>query len=73
MEAIFRVKSYSKQELAMLYNPDISPAAARNKLMEWIRLYPGLTEHLRASGLGTHAKVLTPAQVRLIVDALGEP
>ena len=73
MEKTFVIRSYSKQEQALCYSPNITPTAARNKLMQWINLYPGLTQQLQAHGLTLNSKVFTPMQVRLIVEALGEP
>ncbi len=69
----FQVRSYGKGELAQAYCPEVSPAAARRKLMCWINMQPSLVESLRATGLQEAAKNFTPAQVRLIVGALGEP
>ncbi|MDY3284552.1 MAG: DUF4248 domain-containing protein [Prevotella sp.] len=38
-----------------------------------MHLYPGLMEQLAAIGYTERSRSFTPAQVRLIVDALGEP
>jgi len=40
---------------------------------EWIAAFPGLMEALYATGLARKSKRYTPAQVRLIAGALGEP
>ncbi len=69
----FQVRTYGKSELAQAYCPEITPVAARRKLMYWISLQPELVRSLRAIGFQERAKCFTPAQVRLIVDALGEP
>ncbi len=66
------IKTYGKSELALLYNPHITASAARRKLNYWIEHYPGLKERLEAIG-DSACRSYTPAQVRLIVDALGEP
>uniref|UniRef100_UPI003078C1C2 DUF4248 domain-containing protein n=1 Tax=Phocaeicola coprophilus TaxID=387090 RepID=UPI003078C1C2 len=47
--------------------------AARRKLMYWISLQPALVDALHASGFSQKVRSFTPAQVRLIVEALGEP
>ena len=51
----------------------VSSVTAVAKLNQWIALKPGLKEALANTGLQHCAKQYTPAQVRLIVDALGEP
>lgn len=72
-EKKFRIRSYGKSELAALYVPDITPKSAGEVLRRWIAKYPGLSEALAATGLEDTDKRYTPAQVRLIVEAIGEP
>lgn len=69
----FRLRAYGRTELAQAYNPHLSPGAAWQKLCLWIRLYPELTERLKAIGYSPHQRVFTPRQVAMIVEALGEP
>ena len=69
----FKIKSYSKGELAQLYSPNLTENAARAKLMKWIDMQPALVEQLRALGFTRNSKVLTPLMVRYIVEAIGEP
>lgn len=69
----FEYRTYGKSELALLYNPYITPKAACKKLNLWISLQPRLVILLRDAGLRTLSRSYTPAQVRLIVEALGEP
>ena len=69
----FRIKEYGRTELASLYCPGISPHSAWGKLRRWLSLVPGLTARLAAAGYDGRQRSLTPAQVRLIVEALGEP
>ncbi len=69
----FRFRAYGRTELAQAYNPHLSPGAAWQKLSLWIRLYPELTERLKAIGYSPHQRVFTPRQVAMIVEALGEP
>ena len=71
--ADFRIRSYGKSELAQLYLPDITPCAARRTFNAWINLSPGLSDRLKAYGFSTKSHYYTPAQVRMIVEALGEP
>lgn len=69
----FEYRTYGKSELALLYNPYITPKAACKKLNRWIALQPRLAASLDDAGLRLLSKTYTPAQVRLIVEALGEP
>ena len=69
----FRIRTYGKGELAQLYCPDITTSAARKKLMVWIHHYPNLMDGLYRIGFSDASRSFTPAQVRLIVDALGDP
>lgn len=66
-------KTLYKSDLALLYNPGITPAYALVILNRWIAHYPGLLPRLEETGYTKKQKILTPAQVRLITDALGEP
>lgn len=68
----FRIRAYGRQELALLYNPDITPEAAYRKLQRWIDYAPGLRERLDMAG-SNKGRTWTPAQVALIVEAIGEP
>ena len=72
-EGKFRIRSYGKSELAAFYMPDISPKSAGEVMKKWIAKYPGLAEALAATGLESTDKRYTPAQIRMIVQALGEP
>ena len=69
----FTFRTYGKGELAQLYNPSITSRAACKKLQIWIERNTELHAALLRSGLTPHSKEYTPYQVRLIVDALGEP
>lgn len=72
-ETTFKVRPMSKMELAMLYAPTLTPQGAVNRLMEWIRHNPELTESLLRSGYRKSQKLFTSLQVRYIIDYLGEP
>ena len=69
----FKCREYGRMELAQLYCPDIAPESAWKKLKVWIKHHPGLSESLSALGYDGHRRSFTPAQVHVIVDALGEP
>lgn len=69
----FQYRMYGKSELALKYCPHLSASAARRKLMQWIELQPQLVEDLQHLGLVENSRCFTPIQVRLIVEAIGEP
>ena len=56
-----------------MYCHTIMPESAWKKFKRWMHLYPGLMQQLTDIGYTEHSRSFTPAQVRLIVDALGEP
>ena len=68
-----RIIPMSKMELAMLYAPNLTPQGAVNRLIDWIRHNPELTESLLRTGYRKSQKLLTSLQVRIIFDYLGEP
>ena len=69
----FKIREYGRQELASLYDPTITPAAAWAKLKTWIAVCPGLPEQLQVLGYRTNQRIFTPAQVIAIISAIGEP
>jgi len=70
---MFKIKSYGKSELAMLYFPDSNPHVALNRLNAWIRRCTPLSAALADCHQSTHAKFFSPKAVSLITDYLGEP
>ena len=70
---VFRLKTYGRTELALIYSPNLTPKGALARLNGWIRLYPGLEQQLKATGFKWSQRYFTPAQVSLITEALGEP
>ena len=54
------LRSYTKQELALLYFPDAAPAVASAHLMRWIQRIPDLLQKLAATGYGKNCKEFTP-------------
>ena len=62
-----------KGELARLYLPNISERSATNCLTKWINNHPVLRSELEKTGLKRKQKMLTPLQVSLIIQYLGEP
>lgn len=69
----FTCRSYTFQELAMLYCPDTSPQTASKTLSKWIRQTLGLREALEAKGWRPQRKLLSPVLVSCIIGFLGEP
>ena len=69
----FNLRSYSKSVLALLYNPQLTPAVARQMLRRWMSASPGLLPLLQSLGYRTEQRVLTPRMVQCIVEQLGEP
>ncbi|MCD8167433.1 MAG: DUF4248 domain-containing protein [Bacteroides sp.] len=69
----FRIKSYGWQELACLYKPDISPASASKRLRYWVNKKKSMKEELLAEGWTPDCRTLTPREVQIIVNGLGEP
>lgn len=72
-DRMFHLRSYGKGELANLYLPQVSTGSACTTLNRWIDNYPGLRKALVKKGLVAGSRRYTPLQVKLIVDALGEP
>ncbi len=69
----FKIRTYGRMELAQAYCPNMNPRAAYRKLSQWIDRYPHLREQLICIGVSPKSRTYTPAQVRMIVEALGEP
>lgn len=73
MEPIFVCRSYSFQELALLYNPHTTPKNASKILSNWIRETRGLQEALEQYGWKPRVRILSPKIVACLVAFLGEP
>ncbi|WP_350206529.1 DUF4248 domain-containing protein [Ekhidna sp.] len=61
---MIEAKSYHKYELAALYN------VTDRVFGEWLKKHE---EALKATGYHRNQKILTPRQVKLIFERLGEP
>jgi len=68
-----RQGTMSKTELAALYFPHISPANALRSFMRLINNHPGLMEDLEKANYRKNSHVLTPRQVSIIIQNLGDP
>ncbi len=57
----------------MLYFPNSTKKSASAQMGRWIRGNDNLKNQLTEMGLKPKKKILTPCQVKLIVELLGEP
>lgn len=73
MQSEFQLKSYGWQELAILYAPGLTPHSAAKRLTKWVLVNQDLYDRLLRVGWKAGSRLLTPIQVRVIVDTLGEP
>lgn len=73
-EPAFKIRPYTKRELACLYFPftENEETAVAN-LRNLMKRNPELANELESALYRTHSKVFTPLQVRIIVRYLGEP
>ena len=69
----FKIRMYTKKELALMYFPESYPRTAVNHLMAWIRLCTPLWDELLKMGYCKTSKSFSPKQVKAIVENLGEP
>jgi hypothetical protein len=72
-EETFKVRAYGYGELAQLYFPNITKQSASVQFRRWIVLNTKLQNELMKIGFKPGLRLLTPKQVKLIVDYLGEP
>jgi hypothetical protein len=73
MEKEFVIRSYGYCELAMLYFPNSTKKSASAQLGRWIRENEKLKIQWMELGFRPKKKILTPNQVKLIIDVFGEP
>lgn len=69
----FLMKSYGLQELGIMYFPNSTPQSASMQLVKWIKRSDKLLNRLKEAGYIPGQKLLTPKQVYILVDHLGEP
>ncbi len=69
----FKIRMYTKKELALMYFPESMPRTAVNHLMAWIRRCTPLWDELLKMGYYKTSKSFSPKQVKAIVEYLGEP
>ena len=66
-------KTIGRGQLAELYNPHLSPSAARKQLAAWMARHPTLLADLTKTGYDSKQRTFTPRQVEISFEALGEP
>lgn len=69
----FKIQPYTKKELALFYFPTAYPHVAVNRLMSWVNRCKPLHKALLDQGYQKTSKWLSPREVKLITDHLGEP
>ena len=67
------VRTYTKQELARMYAPELTDKAAGKRLCQWMKLCRPLWMELEKTGYQPLQRILNPRQVELIFRYLGEP
>ena len=72
-ETPFESRIYRKQELAMLYFPDLDKTAAQRNLRRWIKRCTELYQQLVENGYDKNRKFYLHQEVDLIVQYLGLP
>jgi hypothetical protein len=72
-ETAFQAHTMSVRELAQQYFPSITPKSAATALREWIFSDQLLMQQLSENGFEKSKRVLSPKQVALIVERLGNP
>ena len=73
MDEQFKIRSYGYGELAQLYFPNIAKKSASAQLRRWIKNNNVVLTTLLKNGYQIGNRILTPAQVKIIVDEFGEP
>ena len=69
----FNIHSCTRSQLATAYYPDYTPQWAMTLHKKDLDTFPGLTARLAAMGYTPGSRRYSPAMVRTIVNAIGEP
>lgn len=69
----FRIRSYTKAELAQLYSPGREPAAALQNLYRWMRKCTPLSNELQQIGYDKYRHSFLKREVEVIHKYLGDP
>ena len=73
LEEDFKIRTYTKVELACLYNPGMCISGALRTLARWISGNSALVAELSRLDYNHRNRIFTPKQISVIVDHLGEP
>ena len=73
MNEQFKIRSYGYGELALLYFPNSTKKSATTQFGRWLRQNKTLKEKLFRFGFKPRTKLLTPNQVKIIIELIGEP
>ncbi len=73
MEETFKIRAYGYGELAQLYFPNVTKKSASVQLRRWILKNEFLHSKLKGNGFQSCQKILTPLQVAIVIEHLGEP
>lgn len=73
VEETFRLKAYTKADLALLYSPHSGTATALQNLYRWMKRNQPLMNDLQAVGYNKYRHSFLKQEVGIIVKYLGEP
>lgn len=73
MEKEFIIRSYGFGEIAQLYFPSITKKSASAQLRKWIKMSKTAMPLLLNLGYKPGNRLLTPMQVKTIIQEFGEP
>ena len=68
-----KINAMTKSEVALLYNPNVSPKSAVRTLNRWIEGNAALKTELVNAGYKRGKRIFTPKQIRIIYKYLDEP
>lgn len=69
----FKLQSYTKTDLALLYSPNSGTAAAIQNLYRWMKRNRPLMSELQEAGYNKYRHSFLKQEVGIIVKYLGEP
>ena len=73
MEEPFKIIAFGFSELAQLYFPSITKKSASAQLRRWIVMSKTVMQILVNLGYIPGNRILTPLQVKAIIEEFGEP
>ena len=72
-EEIAEPRVYTLRELGGMYFPTATPESQSRQLKRWISINKNLVDALNKNGYQDRQRYLTPKQVSLIFEFLGDP